>query len=528
MTYKYAVISVFLIFLNACAWKAQDLPGAPPSENKETFQLASENEGKEAKDIKALLPKQLDVLISWEGSTEEGRILNLKRTISEKNDVPKEFYLDRPVTLSAIVPNEVDLDFNISRLSLKPDETILISGKVDSSDLTLKNNPLSVFPDHALIDLVGEESHLKVKVSGIRNVLSDSEQEKAFITLDFRHSKTTLKVASIYFSLITPPKRVLFDQIRLSKLPQGHYLNALDLGVLQSPAKKLELIQVIKSQNRTGEAIVVEMPTRVAGKLWQKRRYFRPQPRIKGLDFLDEELCLDTSDETNRDFVFSENFYILPLSPELRDNWVSILTEDLGTLSIPAGQDKFFGIFADNPQNGTSLKTILKESGLDEYYTHQYRWMPERKTINTKCEFGCGEAQNYSRFFTQCEEIPIDHTEWIDQCKERVAACEACVKLRALGSYSMVWSPICNQCHSLETIEGKNQIFDYHGMRACSSWQMKVLETKQAIWGEVVEPVELSLDRSVIKAFVRFNYSERIIDPEGRHFDVLKDSSSLD
>jgi hypothetical protein len=91
-----------------------------------------------------------------------------------------------------------------------------------------------------------------------------------------------------------------------------------------------------------------------------------------------------------------------------------------------------------------------------------------------------------------------------------------------LGSFETVWSDACNRCHALEANEGINQIFDYHGVRACTDWVTKVMETKQAIFGEVVEEPELELDPAGIQALVRFGYSSKAEDPEGRGFDLIR------
>jgi hypothetical protein len=427
--------------------------------------------------------------------------------------VSEEFYLDHPVTLPATVPEWVELDFNVGGLNIKPDEEILATGKADSSDLSLKNIGLAVMPDHSIIETTGSEAHLKAKIYGLRNFLSDHDQQKAFITLDFRYAKTNRRVAFVYLALATPPRNISFEQADPTKTIEIHNLNTMDFDVLQSPSKKLELIQVIKARNGSSEEVVVEHPAQVTGKLWQKRRWYDPQHRILNSVFIDKELCLGTVEIKNRDFVFSEKFYVLPIKPDLKDSWITILSENSGNLTIPPGKEKLFGLFAENLKSGTSLRNSLNESRLIEYYDHNYRWKPELKTIPTKCEFGY---------------ISDDHPDWKSQCQERVTACTPCVELRSLTAFEPIWNPICNQCHTLEIQEGINQIFDYHGMKACLSWGTKVLETKQEPWGEIPEPVALDLNTEELKAFVRFNYSTKESDPEGRLINFLKPSTALE
>jgi hypothetical protein len=526
MIRKSVIILTIVLFSTACAWKGPEIKAEQKKQEEEKSQLPSTSP--KTKEPLAKPAQEIDFSIQWKSSTVEGGYQKLTRKISERNDVPKDFYLDRPITLSAIVPTEVDLDFNVSKLNLNLNEEFTIVGKTDSFDLILKNSALSIVPDHVLVESVDNEDHLKLILGGLRNIFSDLDQQKAFITLDLRYAKTNLKAASIFLSLVTPPKRVLFEQLPLSELDPGHKLSALDLNKLQSPAKKLELIQLIKTQNRTGENIVIEIPARLNGKLWQKRRWYNPQPRMKGTVFVDKELCLDTTDEKNRDYTFAEQFYILPLSAELKENWISVLTDNKGILSIAAGQEKLFGLFAENSKSETPLKKALNESRATEHYTHNYRREATMQTINTKCDYGCYQAQNYPRFFTQCEEISADQPDWKTQCQERVSACSACVQLRLPGSYTTIWDTICNQCHALETLEGINQIFDYHGIRACDQWGTKALQTKQATWGEIADPVVLDLDSEEIRALVRFDYLDRNSDPEGRKFAFLKASSALE
>ena len=46
-----------------------------------------------------------------------------------------------------------------------------------------------------------------------------------------------------------------------------------------------------------------------------------------------------------------ETFYLLPLTEDLKKEWIKNLTKNVATLAIPAGKDWLFGIFAENNGN---------------------------------------------------------------------------------------------------------------------------------------------------------------------------------
>ncbi|MEO7161299.1 MAG: hypothetical protein ABI041_00120 [Bdellovibrionia bacterium] len=53
-------------------------------------------------------------------------------------------------------------------------------------------------------------------------------------------------------------------------------------------------------------------------------------------------------------------------------------------------------------------------------------------------------------------------------------------------------------------------------------WDVTVLD------GQLAEEVMLDLNKDEVKAFVRFDYSSKENDPEGRSFDFLKASTFLE
>ena len=239
MIKKFGYVIAAVGLLSGCAWKGKEAIAPTPNPVTKTSEKV---EGGSTEQTKAAVLQDMALSIEWPSSVEGKPAQKINRTLSEKKDLSKDFYLDAPVTLSAMVPDEIGLDLQVGKLNPHLDETIVLSIKADSSDLTLKENSVVVSSDHLLVELVNEEPHLVFKIQGLRNALSDKDQQKLYVTVDLRYSKSNLKFATIYLTLVTPPKRIYLEQKAVSEIKRGPGIESLNIKELQSPAKKLELI----------------------------------------------------------------------------------------------------------------------------------------------------------------------------------------------------------------------------------------------------------------------------------------------
>jgi hypothetical protein len=508
---------ILFFFCEACAFKNPSV--GKPGNDEPVNPRGESSPNTNPSDI-PIGPDSMQMNLDWKESESNQQAHHLSRLVTQLPDQPKEYFLSTPLTLSAVVPDEVELLLKLPPFVEKTAGDLTISVRANSSDLSLVSSAIETLPNRLPYQVENGLAQVKLKLRGIRSLLSDTEQQKSYFSIEVRLALTGLKLGTLNFTLATPPKSVVLEQRTLTQYDRSIRILGPDLRQVESPTTTLELIQVIEVSNYGHDAISVEMPVMLTGSLGQKRTW--TSPRFS-------ELCEAAQDTQSLDVTFSKVFYLFPFQEGLQENWVKWMAESNIVFTLSANNSKLIGIYAQNDNSHAKLGQQIKEAQPAEYsMAHPVQTV----SVPSSCDFGCMSPNTSRPFEDQCKNIPASESSHLGACQQRLAACLPCIHRwfnRPTHEVDIEWGNDCNQCHALELQEEYINIIEYDGRLACyHDWQKRINTSESMLKGYQVGNVILNLDIDKKNSLVRFAHSNKLDDPEGRSISFLKASTIQD
>ncbi|MBI2712603.1 MAG: hypothetical protein HYX41_07110 [Bdellovibrio sp.] len=458
--------------------------------------------------------------MEWAMTEATNNVYTLTRSILMKEGYEPIFKLNGPLTLHEYHKDSVQITLSNLPVKLKAQTTrIKPILKVGIKENALDAPPagMRITPDPISYQIGGNGlSNIQFTLSGINTLLPDSSDNEArmYVSVDFLGDSKADKF-TVEFLLTTPPSKFAFVQKSLNEYERTLTLPE-EIKYMESDSTKLSLIQVVEVTDLSDQPIAIELPTKVTGKLSQKRIWTDPQ-----YGEFAKTVCYDMPKTVETNEVYSTDFILLPLSMDLTATWKELLKNESNDLQVTPGEKNLFGVFATPTKfYEKDFKSLLKNRSPKEFAKNN---PVQTVTIDIACNFDCASFNLSDRFKNQCSNTPpSDGTNSRKSCETRVSNCLSCFK--ATGPFKS----ICGSCRTDELVY-EPDIESYKGEYAClSGWKKTPTKSKQAKKGTELGPILLEITDSNVMSYFRYANLPKKDDPSSRTDYILLKSTVQD
>ena len=327
-----------------------------------------------------------------------------------KEGGPEDFRLGHPVTVPATVPSSIGVQVQLpiaeQPLSIAAD-AVLNAEEGALKALTVEN------PEVAKADI---GTSIRLQLSGLKEILTADRESRAFVKLTISNAETHRLLATLRLIVMTPPSDIELTGMKVSELPDPSLSPLLKLETMRM---RLDLVQVLKIKNTSPSPVEVALPLIPTGKV---------AAHFHRLD-LSQRMCSYSVNRVDWDEVYTEQVYLLPLSPEIKEGFEPFINarmeEKLLRLSFLPGEVKLVGVYG----LGAKVSDLMVQGP-----THS---APSSVSVVTNCRSRCTVAVNQGPNFRDFWErlgFPggsracLVSICWVDHPQGNEAACNECME----------------------------------------------------------------------------------------------------
>ena len=273
-----------------------------------------------------------DVRVTWEGISTPIQLASTSFVRRSERD----WVASEVISLPAALPDTVELTVRFRTDAQSLGNVRVAAHSIEGAGAEPKEVGVSE------VSIAAEESlaAVKLQLSGLRTLLSASDEQRLFLSLDFESQQPR---QILLVTIGTPPSRLtqLYQDSRNVILSEGVRSGSVLPLELRSQSEVLTLVNRVRYRNDSPYAVKLEPPFRIPGALRGKiRNHSSPQTEGRHARTVSHHAVVA---ETEKDL--STDLYVIPGVENIQERWTSFASAEMRAQRLEPGQEIEWGLY---------------------------------------------------------------------------------------------------------------------------------------------------------------------------------------